>query len=578
MKCVIVRSLGATLITVVCIFAIIPVCLGSQPSSTRDENTDEQLKYRWFFSFGYKRNRRDVEKIKSLIDIGADHGLNGMILSSFGLDSIARWNEKDLDLLKEIAAYCAEKQIELIPAGFSVGYGGGALEHDRNFAAALPATLLLKVESGKIVLAPAENLLTNGDLEEHTNNRFKGYGFHDQPGQISFADTLAVSGKTAIRFENFGANKHGHGRIMQKVSVKTRRTYRFTFKLKTQDLKPVSGLKAMVYAKERSLASLHPTVKATQDWTEITLDYTNKDEEEVNVYVGIWLGKSGKFWLDDLKFSEYGDLSDIVRRKGTPLELKSRDRDKVFVEGKDFKAIQCLRHLEYVSLPDRSSIREGEKLELSCYKIPCVIHSWGRQISLCMSNPKLYEYWEEQAQKLHQVLKFKKILLDMDEIRNGGGCLSCEKRAISMAEILGDCITRQHAIFKAIDPEIEVMIWSDMLDPAHNAHDNYYGVVGDFTDSWKHVPKDLTIMCWYKKIRDKSLGFFSAHGFRTFGASYYDAEDLTNSREWLTSLRKTPNAQGIMYTTWQRKYRLLGDFGDLVSGITAEQRDELDKK
>jgi hypothetical protein len=46
-----------------------------------------------------------------------------------------------------------------------------------------------------------------------------------------------------------------------------------------------------------------------------------------------------------------------------------------------------------------------------------------------------------------------------------------------MAEILGDCITRQRAIFKAIDPEIEVMIWSDMLDPSHNARDNYYGVV-----------------------------------------------------------------------------------------------------
>ena len=135
-----------------------------------------------------------------------------------------------------------------------------------------------------------------------------------------------------------------------------------------------------------------------------------------------------------------------------------------------------------------------------------------------------------------------------------------------MAEILGDCITKQYTIFKKIDPKIEVMIWSDMLDPAHNARDNYYGVVGDFTGSWKHVPKDLIIMCWYHKIRDTSLTFFSGKGFRTFGAGYYDANDLSNVREWLFSLQKTPHAQGIMYTTWQRKYKLLSDFGDLVSG------------
>ena len=139
-----------------------------------------------------------------------------------------------------------------------------------------------------------------------------------------------------------------------------------------------------------------------------------------------------------------------------------------------------------------------------------------------------------------------------------------------MAEILGDCITRQHAILKSIDPEIKVLIWSDMLDPAHNAHDNYYGVVGDFTGSWKYVPKDLTIMCWYHEIRDKSLGFFSKQGFCTLGAAYYDSEDLSNCREWLDSLRNTPKAQGIMYTTWERKYGLLADFGDLVSSTLAE--------
>ena len=81
-------------------------------------------------------------------------------------------------------------------------------------------------------------------------------------------------------------------------------------------------------------------------------------------------------------------------------------------------------------------------------------------------------------------------------------------------------------------------------------------------------------MCWHHKIRDKSLEFFSSRGFRTFGAAYYDAADLTNPREWLASLNGTPNAQGIMYTTWQKKYELLASFGDLVSETGARRQSE----
>jgi carbohydrate binding protein with CBM4/9 domain len=553
------NSLRTAIVAVVCVLTIAPACLGQG-------RADAPLECRWFFAFGHRRTRADVVKIKGLIDTAAAHGLNGMVLSSFGVDSITRWKAKDVALLKEIAAYCAEKKIELIPTGFSAGYGGGALGHDRSFAAALPTTISLKVKGRRIVPAPGKNLLVNGDLENHSRNRFKGFDWHDKPGQISFADTVAASGKTSIRFENFKSHSHGNARISQTVAVRPGRTYRLTFKIKTEAVQPLRGLKAMVYVAGRSLAEVKPKVKATQDWTSVTLEYINKDQKEIKIYAGIWNGKSGKFWLDDFRFSEYGDLADIPRRAGTPLKLKSLDRDKTFAEGKDFRAIPCLRRLQSVPLLPNSSLKDGEKLELSCYKIPGVMHSWGKQISLCMSNPKLYEYWEEQAKALHKVIKFKRFLLAMDEIRNGGGCLTCQKSGKTMAEILGECVTRQHAIFKAIDPKIEVMIWSDMLDPAHNARGNYYGVVGDYTGAWKHVPKDLTMMCWYHKIRDKSLPFFSKQGFRTFGAAYYDAKDLTGSKEWLVSLKKTPRAYGIMYTTWQKKYKLLAGFGDLVSG------------
>ncbi len=538
------------------------IVLGAANAAT----AQEPLADRWVFSFSYGRSDKDVKRIKDLVDTAAAHGLNGLVLSSFGVDGITRWPKEDVARLRALAAYCRERNIELIPTGLSVGYGGGALGHDRSFAAALPTTIRLIARHGRLVPDPGDNLLVNGDLEDHHADRFTGYRFHDRPGEVSFVDANAASGAACIRFENFGKHEHGNARIAQTAKLEPGYSYRLTFRLKTENLQPVSGLKAMFLADGRSLTDLHPRVEPTQDWTTITLDHVQADANAVTVYVGMWAGQSGRFWVDDLQLRRASDLSDIVRREGTPLALRSMDREVTFVEGRDFAPIRCLRRSEPVKLPAGSTIREGESLELDCYKVPSVSHSWGEQISLCMSNPALYDYWREQLQALYRVVPFKRFLLSMDEIRNGGGCRTCRERGLSMAEILGDCITRQHDMLRALDPNMQVLIWSDMLDPAHNAHNHYYGIVGDFTGSWRHVPRDLTIMCWYHKIREPSLAFFSEHGFATMGAAYYDADDLTGSRQWLESLRRTPGAKGILYTTWERKYDLLGAFGDMVSG------------
>ena len=111
-------------------------------------------------------------------------------------------------------------------------------------------------------------------------------------------------------------------------------------------------------------------------------------------------------------------------------------------------------------------------------------------------------------------------------------------------------------------PEAEIYIWSDMLDPNHNAHDNYYSCKGTFAGVWELIPKELVIACWHDGR--KSMPFFSGLGFRTLGAAYYDADDLDGSRDWLQICRQTPGCRGIMYTSWQNKYQLLGPFGDMI--------------
>jgi len=82
-----------------------------------------------------------------------------------------------------------------------------------------------------------------------------------------------------------------------------------------------------------------------------------------------------------------------------------------------------------------------------------------------MSEPAVYEVWQRQIPLIEKYLAPKKYFLSMDELRVGGFCEACQRRHLSMAQILGDCVTRQHKMIRAANPRAEIYVWSDMFDP-----------------------------------------------------------------------------------------------------------------
>jgi hypothetical protein len=179
-----------------------------------------------------------------------------------------------------------------------------------------------------------------------------------------------------------------------------------------------------------------------------------------------------------------------------------------------------------------------------------------------MAEPALDEVFDHEARLLTEHLQPRRVMLNMDEVRMGGTCRACGGR--DMGELLGECVTRQTQALRRCNPNVEIYVWSDMLDPHHNAHGDYYLVDGDFTGSWNHVPKDLRIAVWGGEPREPSLQFFAEQGFQTLVACYYDADDLKDVQRWLTLARHTRNVRGFMYTPWQKKYALLPAFADLL--------------
>ena len=521
----------------------------------------------WVFGWGFGTDS-DVAEISRVLQTAGQNGFNGAVISS-GMDTLCKQDPDYFRRLNEVKRVCESNGLELIPAIFSVGYGGGALSHDRNLAEGVPvvdAPFLAGAGVARLV-ADTNVLVLNGGFENFEGNKFRGFDFCDQPGEISFVDSeVKHGGKTSLRLENFTANEHGHGRVTQTIRVQPHRCYRVSLWVKTEGLQPTGAFNLQALANDRSLAPRQFNLASTGDWRKLTMLVNSLQYDRFRIYAGMWGGKGGKIWLDDCSVEEVGPVN-VLRRPGTPVTARNADGSVTYEEGRDYASLHDPQFRPWrddheamaLKVLPGGRIREGERLRVSWYH-SMLIHD--SQVTVCMGEPALYDIFDHEIKLLAERLQPRRVFLNMDEVRMGGTCRACQGQ--NMAGLIGSCVTRQAQTIRKYLPQAQVYVWSDMFDPNHNAHGNYYLVDGDFTGSWKHLPKDLVVAVWGGEPREKSLSFFAKEGFSTLVACYYDADDLNEVKGWLQAARPLSNVRGFMYTPWQKKYSLLPAFGDLI--------------
>ncbi len=523
----------------------------------------------WIFGWNLSRDSDAVE-ITRLLDTASEHGINGAVVS-FGLDTLCQKSPEFFRRLDQVKQSCEKRRIELIPAIFSVGYGGSVLAHNRNLAEGLPVIDAPFVAEGpEARFAPDSSAgMANGGFEESSENRLAGFRLQDRPGAVSFVDRqVKHGGNSSLRMERFDPQPPGHGRIMQELKLHPHRAYRMSLWVRTDGLEPASGFRMQVLAGRRNLSSQKLSVASTSDWRKVTMVFNSHGFETVRAYAGVWEGRRGRVWLDDWTLEEIGPFN-ALHRPGTPVTVRSDDGSRTYTEGKDYARLEdprySLRSLDRpwpgLRLLPGGTIRDGERLRVSWYHSMSINDS---QVTVCMGEPELYEIFEHESRLLAQHLRPRRIFLNMDEVRMGGTCEAC--RGQNMGALLGECITKQTRILQRHNPNARIYVWSDMLDPNHNAHGDYYLVEGDFTGSWTHVPRDLVIAVWGGAPREKSLQFFDDLGFETLVACYYDGDDLEDAKGWIRIAGARQRVRGFMYTPWQKKYELLPAFGDLLQG------------
>lgn len=557
--------------------------IAAEPTASAEAQAP-QFDRRWLYVAKNLQVEANVSEVLSLIERAASSGYNGILLADYKLNVLERVPAFYFKNLARVKAAADAAKIELIPAVFPIGYSSGILAHDPNLAEGLLAKDTPFVVRGREAKpAPADSggkigVIANGEMEEARGDRFLGYSFQDAIGKASFVDRqVKHGGKASLRIEEVAKHSEsGNCRISQRIKVRPHACYRLSAWVKTEDLAPVGGFRLLALSASaggRPLSFYESDLKATADWQQIDVIFNSLGETEVNVYAGQWGGRSGKLWIDDFRIEEIG-LLNVLRREGCPLTVTSEDGMVVYEEGRDFHPIkdEKLGMVPYageysfkhaapsIRLTDKSRIKDGQRLAVSWYH-PVFTHD--TQVMCCFTHPKVYEIMRDQVKRVNDALKPKTFFMSHDEIRVANWCESCQKTGHTPGKLLADNVKRCIQIVKEANPDAQLVVWSDMFDPHHNARDKYYLANGTFADSWLGLPKEVIIANWNSGKAAKSIKFFADRGHRQIAAGYYDHDKRDSVAEWTAATKAAglSSLHGFMYTTWANKYKQVEEYG-----------------
>ncbi len=538
------------------------------------------LMFRWVWCMHYLNNDQNTADLQALMGRAKKAGYNGIVLADYGLSVLDHLSSHYFQNLAAVKKTADELGLGLYPTVCQMGYSNGLLSYDPNLAEGLPVRdAPFVVRGGQADIDTAQSAtLNNGGFEDAQGDKMTGWTFQDNIGTASFADkTVTHGGGQSLRIENVGAAdpQAGHGRIMQTVTVSPFRQYHLSFWAKTDNFETPGAVQVIALTPQgRSLAYNDVHIQRTQDWTQYQVVFNSLDNTQVNLYFGVWGGKGGKMWWDDIRLEEVGFLN-VLRRAGCPVVVNGGD-GTVYAEGRDYEAVKDdkLGVSPYpgqydtyhapppLTLTPASRIKDGQHLRVSFYHS---VKFGGDQVTACLSDPKVYALMQQQITRVNELLHPPGFLLSHDEIRAANWDAACQARKMTPGQLLADNARRCVQMAEKANPKAHVFVWSDMFDPAHNAHDSYYLVNGTLADSWKGLPGSVVVVNWNFDGRKKSLPFFAGQGHAQVLAGYYDGTP-DSIRTWLDDAKGVSGIKGVMYTTWNGNYADLEAFAQAAWG------------
>jgi hypothetical protein len=501
----------------------------------------------------------NITNLVALMQRAAQAGYTHVLLNDSKFSRLGTMDAhyfRNIDTIKQAAQ---TNHLEIVPTIFPVGYSNDLLFNDPNLIEGLPvqnALLVVSNQTASIQPDPAV-AFPGGDF-----SNLNAWSWKD-------ANVVADNGTARVTDPN-GLN----ARIVQQLTVKPFRQYHLTVQIKTTNF--LVAPQVTILAGSQSLNYNNLGVQSTQGWTTHHVVFNSLSNTTINVYFGIWGGSTGSLWWDNATIEEVAFLN-LIRRPGAPLSIQTESGTPL-VEGTDFAPLTdpLMGSTPYAGVYDiyhspphlqllSASLTNGTRLRASWHHAATV---YDGQAMICCSEPATVNLLRDQAQRMTAAWGTRGYFMSHDEIRVFNWCAACQARHLDAGPLLADNVRTCAAILREANPGGRIYVWSDMFDPNHNAHANYYLVRGDLTSSWQGLDSDMIIVPWNYGTRAASLQFFAGLGNRQVIAGYYDADPnlVTN---WLNAATSYTGISGVIYTTWQNNYSNLERFGQILAAYPA---------
>lgn len=496
---------------------------------------------RWFYCASNLLVDKNVNELETLFRRAGRAGYTHVLLTDSKFGKLGDLDEHYFRNIERVKRFAGEADLEIVPAIFPIGYSNDLLWHNPNLIEGLPVRgALFVVADGRARLQPDPPVaFPGGDFTDLTRWSWKD-------------DTVAAENGTARVTDPKGQN----ARLVARLNLRPFRQYHIAVRVKTRDFRGTPEVK--VLAGDRGLNFNSLGVEPTQDWRTHHAVFNSLTNSEVSVYLGCWNGTTGSLWWDDARIEEVG-LLNVIRRPGAPLVV-STESGPPLVEGRDFDALidpnmgahpwKGAYDVWHEPPVLRTRQPDGTRLRVSYYHAVTVHDD---QAMICPSEPQTMELLHDQARRMHAAWGAKAYMMSHDEIRVLNWCAACQRRGLDAGALLADNARACVRLLREVNPGGRIYVWSDMFDPHHNAHADYYLVRGDLTGSWKGLDPDVIVVPWYFDQRAASLKWFADRGHQQLIAAYYDVEP-ERVRDWLTAAQDVKGVEGVMYTTWQQRY------------------------
>ncbi|MEW5961719.1 MAG: hypothetical protein AB1801_28710, partial [Chloroflexota bacterium] len=441
-----------------------------------------------------------VKQIREVAKIAGENGMTGLVLDAY-FDRITREAPYSYKNLLEIVAACNENGLEFIPAVMGMGYNAPMLGNDKHLIEGLPVRNAVFIAQGReasLVPDPTP-VLVNGDFEKAAGNAPAGWTLGNSRASSLLDKSEKYAGNSSLKVTVKGEAEDDFAPVAsQEIAVTPWRNYRVTVRVKTEGLESRGDVFPMLIQGPdgRRLQYYIPPLQATAGWTLARVAFNSRDYNKVRISVGA-PGGGGTFWVDDYAIAEEGPIN-ILRRAGTPLVVKGEKNGVIYTEGADHEPLyDPVMTLLYdheppvIKLTPNSRIAQGERLLVSYWNNHPIYHG---QTPACFSEPAIYDWWRKDIEFIDKYIHPKTFYLGVDELRLAGTCETCKLSGLSLSEMLGRCVTRQMEIIRSINPDANILAWSDMFDPHHNVdyadkpRDYYYFNYDTFKNTWEYVP------------------------------------------------------------------------------------------